>query len=115
MFDDRRSFVSRAFLRSAFELDFKAWQAEGQDGPILARLKAWDDRLQTLTETQAEGAFTHTFFVDMWGYGESGRVPADEHTIIPKLMIPGEGAGAGRARPTSRLAGSGEMRPRRRR
>ena len=95
MFDDRRSFVSRAFLRSAFELDFKAWQAEGQDGPILARLKAWDDRLQTLTETQAEGAFTHTFFVDMWGYGESGRVPADEHTIIPKLMIPGEGAGGG--------------------
>ena len=50
---------------------------------------------QTLSETQAEGALTQTFFVDTWGYGESGRVAPEEHTIIAKLPIPGEGAGGG--------------------
>lgn len=95
MFDDRRSFVSRAFLRAELELDFRAWREDGRDNDLLTRLRAWDTRVQALTETQAEGAFTQTFFVDTWGYGESGRVPANEHTIIPKLGIPGEGAGGG--------------------
>ena len=93
MFDDSRSFLPRPFLRSEFELDFRAFGAE-QDAQLLQRLKDWDGRLH-LNETQAEGAFTQTFFVDTWGYGESGRVPPDQHTIIAKLPIPGEGAGGG--------------------
>lgn len=95
MFDDRQSFVSRAFLRSELELEFRTWRDDGHDAELLTRLQAWDARVQTLTETQAEGAFTQTFFVDTWGYGESGRVPTSEHTIIPKLGVPGEGAGGG--------------------
>ena len=31
--------------------------------------------------------------METWGYGETGRAPADEHTIIAKFPIPGEGAG----------------------
>src|SRR5690606_38986077 len=46
-------------------------------------------------ETQAEGAFVQTFFVEVWGYGEAGRVPEVDHTIIPKYRIAGEGAGGG--------------------
>jgi hypothetical protein len=62
MFDDSRSFVTRAFLRAEFELDYRAYTGEA-DAALLKRLTDWDGRLQ-LSETQAEGAFTQTFFVD---------------------------------------------------
>src|SRR4051794_40780272 len=93
MFDDSRSFVMRAFLRAEFELDYRAHTAAA-DAELLQRLRDWDGRLR-LSESQAEGAFTQTFFVDTWGYGEAGRVPPEEHTIIAKLPILGEGAGGG--------------------
>ena len=89
MFDDSRSFITRAFLRAAFDLDYRAFTKE-QDAELLKRLHDWDGRLQ-LSETQAEGAFTQTFFVNTWGYGEAGRV----HTAIAKFPVAGEGAGGG--------------------
>jgi len=67
MFDDSRSFVTRAFLRAEFELDYRAYTAAA-DAELLKRLRDWDGRLR-LSETQAEGAFTQTFFVETWGYG----------------------------------------------
>lgn len=83
VFDDRRSFITRAFLLSEFDLDYRAYTAE-QDAELLKRLKDWDDRLR-LSETQAEGTFTQTFFVDTWGHGEAGRVSPDKHTAIAKF------------------------------
>lgn len=94
MFDDSRSFVSRAFLRSAFDLEYRAYCESDQDAALLARLAEWDRRLR-LSERQAETAFIQTFFVETWGYGETGRVEVDDHTLIPKLRIAGEGAGGG--------------------
>ncbi|MEA2839934.1 MAG: hypothetical protein QOF41_1264 [Methylobacteriaceae bacterium] len=93
MFDDSHSFVTRAFLRAQFELDYRAYTEE-RDAELLKRLRDWDDRLR-LNETQAEGAFTQTFFVDSWSYGEAGRVRPEDHTIIPKFPIAGEGAAGG--------------------
>jgi hypothetical protein len=93
MFDDSRSFVTRAFLRAEFELDYRAYTAAA-DAELLKRLRDWDGRLR-LSETQAEGAFTQTFFVETWGYGEAGRVAPDQQTLIPKFPVPGEGAGGG--------------------
>ena len=93
VFDDSRSFITRAFLRAEFDLDYRAYTAEN-DAELLKRLRDWDGRLR-LSETQAEGAFTQAFFVDTWGYGEAGRVPSEQHTIIAKLPVPGEGAGGG--------------------
>src|SRR5215213_9343638 len=93
MFDDSRSFVMRAFLRAEFELDYRAHTAAA-DAELLQRLRDWDGRLR-LNETQAKGAFTQTFFVETWGYGEAGRVAPREQTLIPKLPISGEGAGGG--------------------
>jgi hypothetical protein len=93
VFDDSRSFITRAFLRAEFDLDYRAWTEE-RDVALLQRLRDWDERLR-LSETQAEGAFTQVFFVETWDYGESGRVPVDQHTIIAKLPVPGEGAGGG--------------------
>lgn len=93
MFDDSRSFVTRAFLRAEFDLDFRAYAAE-HDADLLKRLRDWDGR-PPLSETQAEGAFIQTFFVDTWGYGDAGRVAPEDHTIIAKFLVPGEGAGGG--------------------
>jgi hypothetical protein len=93
MFDDSRSFITRAFLRAAFDLDYRAYTAE-HDAELLKRLTDWDRRLP-LSETQAEGAFTQVFFVETWGYGEAGQAQPEEHTAIAKFPIPGEGAGGG--------------------
>jgi hypothetical protein len=93
VFDDSHSFITRAFLRAEFELDYRAY-TEQHDSQLLKRLRDWDERLR-LSETQAEGAFTQTFFVDTWGYGEAGRVPAEHHTIIPKFPVPRESAAGG--------------------
>jgi SAM-dependent methyltransferase len=94
MFDDSRSFITRALLRAEFDLDYRASHTADHDADLLKRLQDWDGRLH-LGETQAEGAFTQTFFVDTWGYAEAGRAPAEQHTIIAKFPIPGEGAGGG--------------------
>jgi hypothetical protein len=96
VFDDSRSFITRAFLRSEFDLDYRTYTAE-RDAGLLKRLQDWDGRLR-LSETQAEGAFTQTFFVDSWGYGEAGRVSPGDHSIIAKFPIPGEGLLAVRAK-----------------
>ncbi|MBA3810404.1 MAG: Eco57I restriction-modification methylase domain-containing protein, partial [Caulobacteraceae bacterium] len=93
MFDDSRAFVSRAFLQSELALDYRAY-ADEVDAELLARLTAWDER-PPLKETSAEGAFTQTFFVDTWGYGDAGRVEKSSVTLIPKFRVTGEGAGGG--------------------
>jgi hypothetical protein len=63
MFDDSRSFVTRSFLRSAFALDYKAYCDGPTDDALRDRLRQWGERLE-LSETQAEGAFVQTFFVE---------------------------------------------------
>jgi type I restriction-modification system DNA methylase subunit len=93
MFDDSRSFVSRAFLRSALEIEYRAYDDE-TDRALVERLRAWSERMK-LKETSAEGAFTQTFFAEVWGYGEAGRVDRDKVTLFPKLAIAGEGSGGG--------------------
>ena len=93
MFDDSHSFITRAFLRAEFDLDYRAYTAE-DDTALLNRLRDWDNR-PPLTETQAEGSFTQSFFGDTWGYGDAGRVAPDQHTIIAKFPVPGEGSGGG--------------------
>lgn len=94
MLDDSRSFIGRAFLQSIYDIEFRAYLAEGRDAEVLAVLKAWDDRLR-LSETQAESAFIQTFFVELWGFGEAGRVRREEHSAIPKFAVPGAGSSGG--------------------
>ena len=80
MFDDSHSFITRAFLRAAFDLDYRAYAAD-RDAELLKRLRDWDGRLR-LSETQAEGAFTQTFFVDTWGYRSYLYVNFDPAGIV---------------------------------
>lgn len=43
MFDDSRAFVTRAFLRAEFDLEFRAYVGDGKDAELLQRLRDWDD------------------------------------------------------------------------
>ena len=56
MFDDSRSFISRSYLQSIYDVDFKVYQEGGRDAALLERLKRWDERAKQ-TETQDEAAF----------------------------------------------------------
>jgi hypothetical protein len=43
VFDDSHSFITRAFLRAEFDLDYRAHTAE-HDEELLKRLRDWDGR-----------------------------------------------------------------------
>ncbi len=104
VFDDSHSFITRAFLRSEFELDYRAYTAEA-DAELLRRLRDWDGRLHPQRNAGGKAAFTQTFFVDTWGYGESGRVPArgaHDHPQVPRSRR-GSQRRRGRSRPRARL------------
>ncbi len=98
MFDDSRSFVGRTYLQSIYDVEFKAYLAEGRDEFVLAKLRAWDGRARQ-TETQDESAFIQTFFGELWGFEATGRAAGEVHTIVPKFGVAGAGAkgGAGEA------------------
>lgn len=89
MFDDRLSFVSRAFLRGEFDLEFKVYTQSGADEALLARLRAWDGRSKSLSETQLESGFIQAFFVETWGCGLAGG--GADHSLVPQMPVPGEG------------------------
>jgi hypothetical protein len=108
MFDDARAFVTRVFLQSALALEYANY-TDADDRALLTRLQAWSARM-LLNETAAEGAFTQTFFVDTWGYGEAGRVARDQVTLIPKFRIAGEGAGGGSGEADAALGWFGDNR-----
>jgi type I restriction-modification system DNA methylase subunit len=95
MTDLTLSFLSRAFLRSHWDIEFKAWLAEGKDATILEALQRWAAR-HDLKETSAEAAFTEEFFRNLWGYSQSGQINTDEgFTLFPKYSIQGAGAKGG--------------------
>ncbi len=94
MFDDSRGFITRSFLRALLELEFRDYSANGTDDVLKNRLIEWDQRAR-LSETQAESAFIQTFFVETWRYTQAGQGVQDEHTLVPKLRVPGEGSGGG--------------------
>ncbi|MEN9855743.1 MAG: hypothetical protein RLZZ157_869 [Pseudomonadota bacterium] len=94
MFDDSKAFISRSFLRSNFEVEYKVYLASGDDERLRQKLLTWNARVK-LSETQAESAFITTFFEELWGYGEAGRVDSKMQSMFPKFRVPGEGAGGG--------------------
>jgi hypothetical protein len=92
MTDLHNSFVSKTFLRSHWDFDYKAWLASGEDDKLLCILQAWHERAG-LKETSAEGALLEIFFRDLWGYRQSGQAGAEHgFTLYPKFAIAGAGA-----------------------
>jgi Eco57I restriction-modification methylase len=94
MFDDRASFLSRAYLQSMLDFEFRDYLEKGQDNVVLSKLKLWNGRDKKQSETQAEQAFVQVFFVDLWGNGLSGAGHEDNHTLAPRYAVEG-GSGSG--------------------
>ncbi|HEY5006772.1 MAG TPA: DNA methyltransferase [Caulobacteraceae bacterium] len=92
MFDDSQGFLTRAFLRREWALEYKAWQGSDEEARLLARLNAWAAR-PALKERASEGAFVQTFFVEAWGYRLGGRDGAAGFTAWPGYPVAAAGAG----------------------
>lgn len=93
------SFISKSFLRSHWDIEFKAWIDGGNDERLKEGLERWAAR-RDLKETSAEGAFVEIFFRDLWGYLQAGQAGAEAgFTLYPKYPVAGAGAkgGAGEA------------------
>ncbi|MDE2447194.1 MAG: N-6 DNA methylase, partial [Alphaproteobacteria bacterium] len=93
MFDDRASFLSRTYLQSMLDFQFRDYLASGRDEEVLSALKTWHGRNKAMTETQAEQGFIEAFFVKLWGHGVSGVGHPENHTIYPKYPVERGGAG----------------------
>jgi hypothetical protein len=100
MADLVNSFISKAFLRSVWALEFEAFKDSDEEVALEGRLQRWSQR-KDLRETSAEAAFIQEFFRDTWGYEQTGQAGAEagSFTLWPKFAIAGAGAkgGAGEA------------------
>src|SRR5258708_24921579 len=90
------SFVSKAFLRSVWALEFDAFKDSEEEAALYERLKRWSTR-KDLRETSAEAAFIQEFFHDTWDYEQTGQASeeADTFTLWPKFAIAGAGEKGG--------------------
>ena len=96
MSDLHASFISKNFLRSHWDLEYRAWLGSEQESALNARLALWIGRTD-LKETSAESAFIDVFFRDTWGYVQTGHhgYAAGFFTAYPQFSIPGAGAKGG--------------------
>ncbi len=90
------SFISKAFLRSVWSLEFEAFKGSEDDSALVDRLRRWSSR-KDLRETSAEAAFIQEFFHDTWGYEQTGQAGAEtgSFTLWPKFPIAGAGEKGG--------------------
>jgi hypothetical protein len=58
------SFISKAFLRSVWALEFEAFKGSEEEVALDDRLRRWSAR-KDLRETSAEAAFIQSFFHDL--------------------------------------------------
>jgi hypothetical protein len=93
VFDDTRSFIGRAFAKSQLLIDYRSY-SDDDDADLLARLRNWDTR-RRMSERQAETSFIQTFFVELWGYRDSGREGQADMSLFPQFPVAGEGSGGG--------------------
>src|ERR1700730_5014665 len=96
MVDLVNSFISKAFLRSVWALEFEAFKRSDEEVALDARLQRWSLR-KDLRETSAEAAFIQEFFHDTRGYEQTGQASAEtgSFTLWPKFAIEGAGARGG--------------------
>lgn len=96
MADLINAFVSKAYLRSVWNLEYGAFQNSPQEAALLQRLQRWADR-KDLGEVSSQGAFVQEFFQDTWGYSQTGQAAAagGQFTMWPQFPVPGAGEKGG--------------------
>lgn len=99
-----QTLFSEAFLRAVFDTQFQTFRGSAQENELLNRLGKWSSK-SFQKETSAEGAFSHLFFEETWGYIPSGKNSHGEHyTFYPKYPIAGAGQGGGTGEADAALA-----------
>jgi hypothetical protein len=89
------AFVSTSFLRSHWDLEYRAWQDSDNEKTLDDRLALWAKR-RDLKETSAESGFIDVFFRKTWGYVQTGQRGSETgFSLYPKFAIPGAGANGG--------------------
>ena len=89
------TFLSRAYLRSQWNLDYVAFRDSPEERALLERLVRWSRRTD-LGERSAEPAFLEEFFRQTWDYAQAGQEGGETtFSLYPEFAVPGAGAGGG--------------------
>src|ERR1700724_3557990 len=95
MSDLHAAFVSKSFLRSHWDLEYRARRDSETEKALNDRLALWAKRTD-LKETSAESAFIDVFFRETRGYVQTGQRGSETRfSLYPKFAIPGAGAKGG--------------------
>ena len=95
MRENHSAFVTLQFLRSVWDLDYRAFQDSDEERALLERLSRWSQRAD-LGERSAEAAFLDEFFRQTWGYAQAGQEGGErKFSLYPQFRVVGAGAGGG--------------------
>src|ERR1700730_15552362 len=89
------AFVAKSFLRSHWDLEYRARHDSENERALDDRLALWAKRTD-LKETSAESAFIEVFFRETRGHVQTGQRGSETGvSLYPKFAIPGAGASGG--------------------
>ena len=95
MRENHLTFLSRAYLRSQWNLDYVAFRDSPEEAALYERLQRWSLRTD-LGESSAEPAFLDEFFRQTWGYAQTGQAGGEvTFSLYPEFPVPGAGASGG--------------------
>lgn len=95
MRENHSAFVSPAFLRSVWDLDYRAFQNSDEERALVERLNRWSQRAD-LGERSAEAAFLDEIFRQTWGYAQAGQEGGEQtFNLYPQFRIANAGPRGG--------------------
>ena len=95
MRENHLAFLSRAYLRSQWNLDYVAFRDSSEETMLRERLASWSRRTD-LGERSAEAAFLDVFFHQTWDYAQTGQVGEESiFSLYPQFPVSGAGSGGG--------------------
>ena len=95
MHENHSTFLSSAFLRSQWNLDYLAFRDSPEESMLHDRLVRWSRRAD-LGERSAEAAFLDEFFRQTWGYVQAGQEGGETiFSLYPQFPVSGAGSGGG--------------------
>ena len=95
MRENHLTFLSRAYLRSQWDLDYQAFRDSPEEIALHERLVRWSRR-PDLGERSAESAFLDEFFRQTWDYVQPGQEGGETtFSLYPQFPVSGAGSGGG--------------------
>ena len=95
MRENHLTFLSRAYLRSQWDLDYQAFRDSPEETTLHERLVRWSQR-PDLGERSAESAFLDEFFRQTWDYVQPGQEGGETtFSLYPQFPVSGAGSGGG--------------------